>query len=93
MDFDLACLWTLRARLTGRSPLSNRLCTAMNVSASHAKENDTTELAENRALLHRVLKEKQALLEATTLKDRLDVLTSLVEMAVLETTHEESGRQ
>ena len=34
----------------------------MNVSASHAKENDTTELAENRALLHRVLKEKQALL-------------------------------
>lgn len=37
--------------------------------------------------------EKQALLEAVTLKDRLDVLTSLVEMAVLETTHEESGRQ
>ncbi|RVU36157.1 peptidase S16 [Hwanghaeella grinnelliae] len=37
--------------------------------------------------------EKQALLEAPTLKDRLDVLTSLVEMAVLETTHEESGRQ
>ena len=34
----------------------------MNASASHAKENDTTELAENRALLHRVLKEKQALL-------------------------------
>ena len=33
--------------------------TSMNVSA---KENDTTELAENRALLHRVLKEKQALL-------------------------------
>ncbi len=37
--------------------------------------------------------EKQALLEAETLADRLDVLTSLVEMAVLETTHEESGRQ
>ncbi len=37
--------------------------------------------------------EKQALLEAPSLKDRLDVLTSLVEMAVLETTHEESGRQ
>ena len=34
----------------------------MNASASHAEENDTTELAENRALLHRVLKEKQALL-------------------------------
>lgn len=37
--------------------------------------------------------EKQALLEAVTLRDRLAVLTSLVEMAVLETTHEESGRQ
>lgn len=37
--------------------------------------------------------EKQALLEAIGLQDRLDVLTSLVEMAVLETTHEESGRQ
>lgn len=37
--------------------------------------------------------EKQALLEAVTLGERLDVLTSLVEMAVLETTHEESGRQ
>ena len=37
--------------------------------------------------------EKQALLEAPTLADRLEVLTSLVEMAVLETTHEEAGRQ
>ncbi|WP_425407014.1 LON peptidase substrate-binding domain-containing protein [Hwanghaeella sp.] len=37
--------------------------------------------------------EKQALLEAASLKDRLDVLTSLVEMAVLETTHEDSRRQ
>lgn len=31
--------------------------------------------------------EKQALLEAPTVVDRLDVLTSLVEMAVMETTH------
>ena len=37
--------------------------------------------------------EKQALLEAATLADRLEVLTSLVEMAVLETTHEDAGRQ
>ena len=37
--------------------------------------------------------EKQALLEAHTLEDRLEVLTSLVEMAVLETTHEEARRQ
>ncbi|MDJ0684220.1 MAG: LON peptidase substrate-binding domain-containing protein [Alphaproteobacteria bacterium] len=37
--------------------------------------------------------EKQALLEAATLSDRLDVLTSLIEMAVLETSHEEHGRQ
>ena len=37
--------------------------------------------------------EKQALLEAPTLADRLDVLTSLIEMAVLETSHEEHGRQ
>jgi len=31
--------------------------------------------------------EKQALLEAPTIVDRLDVLTSLVEMAVMETSH------
>ncbi len=37
--------------------------------------------------------EKQALLEAQTLADRLEVLTSLVEMAVLETTHEDARRQ
>lgn len=37
--------------------------------------------------------EKQALLEAETLADRLSILTSLVEMAVLETTHEEARRQ
>ena len=37
--------------------------------------------------------EKQALLEAVTLEERLTVLTQLVEMAVLETSHEESGKQ
>ena len=31
--------------------------------------------------------EKQALLEAPTLKDRFDILVSLIEMSVLETSH------
>lgn len=37
--------------------------------------------------------EKQALLEAKTLGDRMQVLTALVEMAVLETSHGEGNRQ
>lgn len=37
--------------------------------------------------------EKQALLEAMTVTDRLDVLTSLVEMAVMETSHGDGRTQ
>lgn len=37
--------------------------------------------------------EKQALLEAKTIAERLTVLTQLIEMAVLDTSHEDSTRQ